>query len=171
MSESPRLCLIVAIAKNGVIGKDGGLPWRLPEDMKWFKETTMGKPILMGRNTWESLPKKPLPGRTNIVLTGQKDYVADGAVVVHDYEAAVEAAKQAAREAEADEVMIIGGAQVYKMALPDADRLYLTEVHAAIDGDTIFPDYDKGGWAETKRDDRQPEAGPAYSFVVLERKG
>jgi len=171
MSKAPRLCLIVAMAENRVIGKDGDLPWRLPEDMKWFKETTMGKPLIMGRNTWESLPRKPLPGRANIVLTGQKDYEAEGAIVVNDYQAAVEAAKRAALEAGGDEVMIIGGAQVYKVALADADRLYLTEVHAEIDGDTIFPEFERDNWREVRRDERQPEEGPAYSFVVLERKG
>jgi len=171
MSKAPRLCLIVAMAENRVIGKDGDLPWRLPEDMKWFKETTMGKPLIMGRNTWESLPRKPLPGRANIVLTGQKDYEAEGAIVVNDYQAAVEAAKRAALEAGGDEVMIIGGAQVYKVAVADADRLYLTEVHAEIDGDTIFPEFERDNWREVRRDERQPEEGPAYSFVVLERKG
>ncbi len=171
MSETPRLCLIVAMAENRVIGKDGDLPWRLPEDMKWFKETTMGKPLIMGRNTWESLPRKPLPGRANIVLTGQADYEAEGAIVVNDYGAAVEKAKQAAVEAGADEIMIIGGAQVYKAALANADRLYLTEVHAAIDGDTVFPEFERSDWRENSRNDRQPEEGPAYSFVVLERKG
>jgi len=169
MSEAPRLCLIVAMAENRVIGKDGDLPWRLPEDMKWFKETTMGKPLIMGRNTWESLPRKPLPGRANIVLTGQADYEAEGAIVVNDYGTAVENAKQAAVEAGADEIMIIGGAQVYKAALANADRLYLTEVHAAIDGDTVFPEFERSDWREISRNDRQPEEGPAYSFVVLER--
>ena len=165
-----RLCLIVAMAENGVIGKEGDLPWRLPEDLKWFKETTMGKPIVMGRNTWESLPRKPLPGRTNIVLTSQVDYAAEGALVVNDYASAMRCAMEAARETEATEVMIIGGAQLYKLALAFADRMYLTEVHADIDGDVTFPEFSRNDWLEISRERKAPEEGHAYSFVVMERK-
>jgi len=164
------LCLIVAMAENGVIGKDGDLPWRLPEDMKWFKQTTMGKPIIMGRNTWESLPRKPLPGRANIVLTGNASYEAEGAIVVNDFASAVQTAMDAARAAEVSEVMIIGGAQLYKMALGDVARMYVTEVHAKIEGDVAFPEFSREGWVETSRERKDPEEGHAYSFVVMERK-
>src|ERR1700733_4082023 len=121
------------MAENGVIGNKGGLPWRIPEDLRRFKEVTMGKPCIMGRRTWESLPRKPLPGRTNIVVTRDTSFSADGAVVAHSLEEAI------ARTHGAPEVAIIGGAELFKEAIPLANRIDLTEVHAEIEGDTRMP--------------------------------
>lgn len=155
--------LIVAVAANGVIGRDGDLPWRIPADLGFFKQTTMGKPIVMGRKTWESIGRA-LPGRTNIVLTRDRQFEAEGATVVADFEVALAAAGEAA------EVMIIGGAEVYAMALPHASRIYLTEVHAAPEGDTRLPEFSRDDWRETAREDHAAEDGtPAFSFVTLER--
>lgn len=157
------LTLIVAVADNGVIGRDGGLPWRLPGDLAHFKATTMGKPIVMGRKTWESLGR-PLPGRDNIVVTRDPAYVADGAAVAADLDAALAAA------GDAGEVMIIGGAEIYALALPRADRIHLTRVHASPEGDTHFPDLDLDRWREVAREDHDADGdSPAYSFVTLER--
>ena len=161
-----RLSLIVAIAENGVIGAGGGLPWRLPEDMKNFKALTLGKPVIMGRKTWESLPKRPLPGRQNIVISRKADYVAEGARVVADLDSALWAA------ANVDEVMIIGGAEIYALALPKADRIYLTEVAVRPQGDTVFPSFDRAAWRESSRAAHPAtESAPAYSFVMLDRAG
>ena len=148
---------VLARADNGVIGRDGGLPWRLPGDMRRFKELTMGKPVVMGRKTWDSLPKKPLPGRENIVVTRDASFRADGAVVVH--------ALGDALAREADEICIIGGAEIYAQALPHATRIHLTEVHGDIDGDTRMPGFDPGAWRETAREDHE-----SYSYVTLERR-
>lgn len=157
------LSLIVAVAKNGVIGRGGDLPWRIPADLGFFKQTTMGKPIVMGRKTWESIGR-PLPGRTNIVITRDPHYEASGAAVVGDLEMALVAA------GDAPEVMIIGGAQVYAKALPRATRVYLTEVHARPDGDTHLPEFSKAEWREIAREDHVAEGEtPAFSFVTLER--
>lgn len=158
-----RISLIVAVAENGVIGRDGDLPWRIAADLKFFKETTTGHPIVMGRKTHQSIGRA-LPGRTNIVITRDPDFAGDDIVVVGDLEAALAAA------GDAGEVMVIGGAQIYELALPRADRVYLTEVHIAADGDTRFPDLDRGLWRETARVDHPADGGtPAFSFVTLER--
>lgn len=137
-----KVTLVVAIAENGVIGRDGGLPWRLSTDMKRFKATTMGKPLVMGRKTWESFPKRPLPGRHNIVITRDRNYRAEGADVVSSLEDAL----ALARADGAAETCIIGGGQVYEQALPRADRLDVTHVLAAIGGDTRFPAIDPETW-------------------------
>jgi dihydrofolate reductase len=158
----PPLCLVVARAANGVIGADGGLPWRLPEDLKRFKQITMGKPCIMGRKTWESLPKKPLPGRRNIVVTRQAGYAAEGATVVPSFEAALEAA---ARE-HPPEIMVIGGAGIFAAALPLAGRVYLTEVHADPGGDVCLAAFDPQVWQEKARE----SAGSTHSYVTLERR-
>ena len=160
-----KLSLIAAMADNRVIGHENRLPWHLPADLQHFKAITLGKPVLMGRKTWESIGR-PLPGRTNIVITRDTGYVAEGCVVAHSLEEAVRAAGEAA------EVMVIGGAQLYRQALPLADTLYLTLVHAEIRGDTRFPAWQPGEWRETARidheaDDRNPHA---YSFITLERQ-
>ncbi len=158
------LSLIVAVAENGVIGRDGALPWRLPGDMAFFKATTMGKPIVMGRKTWESLGR-PLPGRENIVITRDTSYLAEGAVVVNGLDAALEHA------GDVPEIMIIGGAQIYEAALPIVRRIYLTRVHASPSGDTFFPDLNWEGWEEVAREDHEAEGDtPAFSFVTLERR-
>ena len=167
---SLRLAMMAAKAANNVIGRDNKLPWYLPNDLKYFKQVTLGKPIIMGRNTWESL-KRPLPGRTNIVITRQADYLAEGGKVVATLDQALELAENVALIDGRDEVVVIGGAQIYELALPRADRLYLTEVHAEVHGDTFFPEIEAGRWREIARDDFQAE-GPNpydYSFVVYDR--
>ena len=159
-----KISIVVAMAANRVIGRDKQLPWHLPADLKHFKETTMGKPILMGRKTWESIGR-PLPGRTNIVITRDEDYVAPGCVVVHSIEAALQAA------GEVDEVMVIGGAEFYRQVLPQADTIYLTRVHRGFEGDTRFPELDEAEWEEVGRIDcKADEKNPhAYSFIRLDR--
>jgi dihydrofolate reductase len=132
--------LVVAMAENGVIGRDGGLPWRLSTDMKRFKSDTMGKPVIMGRKTWESMPRRPLPGRRNIVVTRSADYVAEGADVVRSLDEALRLA------GEAEEICVIGGGEIFGQALPLADRLNVTHVLAEIDGDTHFPPIDLEVW-------------------------
>lgn len=167
MSE-PIVALIVAVAENGVIGKEGRLPWRISEDMKWFKEKTLGKPSVMGRKTWESLPKRPLPGRTSIVVTRERNYKAEGGVVAHSLD---EALAIAAREA-APEIMILGGAEIYRAALPKAGRIYLTSVHGEFDGDTHFPAIERRDWSETIVGvySSSLERPIGYSFIILDRK-
>lgn len=165
-----RLALMVAKSANNVIGRNNKLPWYLPNDLKYFKAVTMGKPIIMGRKTWESLGK-PLPGRTNIVITRQSEYVAEGAKVVPDLQAALDMAENIALIEGQDEVVVIGGGEIYALALPRADRLYVTEVHAEIDGDAWFPEFDASEWQEAGREDFYA-SGPNpydYSFVLLSR--
>ena len=159
-----RIVLIAALDRNGLIGRDNDLPWRLPADLGHFKRHTLGKPILMGRRTWESLGK-PLPGRHNIVVTRDPGYRAEGATVVDSLDAALAAA------GEAEEVMVIGGAAFYRAMLPRADRLLLTRIDAAFDGDTWFPEIDPDAWRETEREAHAPdERNPyPYAFVTLER--
>lgn len=166
-----KLSMIVAVAENGVIGRNNALPWYLPNDLKYFKQTTMGKPVIMGRKTYESIGK-PLPGRTNIVITRQADYQPEGVKVVSSVEAARELAESVCLIDGQEEAMIMGGAEIYALALPHTDRLYLTEVHADVDGDAFFPEYDKSLWQEVAREDFAAE-GPNpynYSFVVYEAK-
>src|SRR6187549_1889685 len=141
MSE---IVLVVAIAQNGVIGNDGAIPWHISEDMKRFKALTMGHTIVMGRKTWDSLPRKPLPGRINVVVTRQKDWQAEGAVVAPSLGQATSGTSGT--------VMVIGGAEIYERALPLASRIELTEVHQNFDGDTRF-ELDRGGWREAARED------------------
>lgn len=159
-----KLTLIVAVADNGVIGRQNELPWRLPEDLKRFKALTMGKPIVMGRKTFESIGK-PLPGRTNIVVSRQAGLSLPGCVVVDSLAAALAAAGHV------DEVMIIGGGEIYRQALAQADCVQLTEVHAAIEGDARFPALDAQQWRQIAREDYPADErhAHAYSFVTLER--
>jgi dihydrofolate reductase len=159
-----KISIVVAMDANGVIGRNNELPWYLPADLQHFKKTTMGKPILMGRKTWESIGR-PLPGRTNIVITRDSDYQADGCVVVNSIDAAMAAA------GEQDEVMVIGGAEFYRQVLPRADTLYLTRIHASFDGDTVFPELHAPDWREVERSDQSAdEKNPHdYSFIRLER--
>jgi dihydrofolate reductase len=163
-----KISLIVAMAQNRVIGRDNRMPWHLPEDLRYFKRITLNKPVVMGRNTFESIGK-PLPQRTNIVITRNPGYRIDGAVVVNSLEAAL----QTCRELEAEEAMVIGGAQIYAQALPMADRLYLTEVAAVIDGDASFPDFDRTRWQEVGRESyKATDNNPYdYAFLVLEKSG
>ena len=161
--EKPRISLVVAIARNGVIGRDNDLAWRISSDLKRFKALTMGKPILMGRKTWDSIGR-PLPGRRSLVLTRDRSLAIPGATVVHDWDTALTAAGD-------DELMVVGGAEIYKLALPRADRLHLTEVDAAPEGDAYFPPFDRSAFRETLREAH--EAGErdefAFRFVDLER--
>ncbi|WP_205944495.1 dihydrofolate reductase [Pelagibius litoralis] len=175
MSEIP-LALILARGENGVIGREGGLPWHLSGDLKFFKAQTLGKPVVMGRKTFQSIGR-PLPGRPNLVISRDPAFRPEGAEVFPDLAAALARARDLAAEMPAEgprrEIMIIGGGQIYAMTLPLAERLYLTEVHAAPDGDTFFPDLDPAEWRELERE-RQASPGegqPAFSFVILERRG
>ena len=168
----PQLVLVVARARNGVIGRDGDLPWRLRSDLQRFKALTLGKPCIMGRRTWDSLPLKPLPGRLNLVLSRDESFEARGAVVCTTLDEAVEIARETAEEDGVDEVCIIGGTALFGMALPRAKRLYLTEVEAEPEGDATFPTFDEGAWKEISS-----EAFPAgekddhaFVFRVLERR-
>jgi dihydrofolate reductase len=164
------IVMIAAVAENGVIGRDNAMPWRLSSDLAYLKRMTMGKPIIMGRKTWESFPKRPLPGRPNLVVTRDKGYDAPGAEVFASVDAALARAEALARELGVDEAMVLGGAQIYEALLKRATRIYLTEVHASPEGDTRFA-FDRTGWREVSRE--RHEAGEkdsaAYSFVVLER--
>ncbi|WP_295555489.1 dihydrofolate reductase [uncultured Hyphomicrobium sp.] len=144
-----RISLIVAVAENGVIGAGGRLPWKLSADLKTFRRLSMGKPIIMGRKTFQSL-KGPLDGRDNIVLTTDPFFEADGVSVVNSFADALTLARTLALTRGADEVIVMGGAEVYKLALPHAERLYWTTVHASPDGDTLFPDVDLSDWVETE---------------------
>ena len=164
------LSLIVARARNGCIGRDNKLPWYLPNDLKYFKQVTMGKPIIMGRRTWESL-KKALPGRTNIVVSGQKNYQAEGARVVSSLKEGLALAESIGLIDGVDEVVVIGGALIYAEALPLVKRMYVTEVHADVAGDAFFPAFDRSSFREVGREDfsAEPPNEYDYSFVVYER--
>ena len=160
-----RISLIVALARNRVIGRDNQLPWRLSADLQHFKGLTMGKPIVMGRKTYESIGR-PLPGRTNIVVTRDSSFSAEGCRVVHSIDEALVAAGGA------DEVMIMGGENLYSQLLPRADRLYLTEVQAEVSGDAWFPEFDQTQWQELERESHRADEKNEfdYDFVVLTRR-
>jgi len=158
--------LIVAVSDNGVIGRAGGLPWRLPADLSRFKRLTMGHHMVMGRRTWESIGCRPLPGRPTIVVTRNGSYSADHARVAHTLGDAL------ALAAGDDEVFIAGGEEIYRMALLLADRIHLTRIHAEVEGDTRFPDFEESEWSVVfeehhEADERNPHP---YSFLVYERK-
>ncbi|HEY1426728.1 MAG TPA: dihydrofolate reductase [Caulobacteraceae bacterium] len=163
----------LARASNGVIGRGGALPWRLGADMRRFRALTAGKPVIMGRKTWESLPERfrPLPGRLNIVLSRRPEYEAPGAVVCENWTEALEIAHEQAAEDGKDEICVIGGADLFALALPRAARIYLTEVSGEPEGDVVMPPIDETGWREVTRE--AVPAGPddAYPtvFRVLER--
>jgi dihydrofolate reductase len=166
------IALVVARARRGVIGRDGGLPWRLSADLRRFKALTLGKPVIMGRKTWDSLPTRPLPGRTNIVLTRDGSFVAQRAVVCETFADAVDIAREQAAEDGADEVCVIGGAALFALALPKARRLYLTEVEADVPGDVHFPPFDEADWTEVSREAVPADERNEYAtmFRVLERR-
>jgi dihydrofolate reductase len=170
-SPAPRImiALIVARAENGVIGVDGKLPWHISEDLKFFKKQTIGKPIIMGRKTYASIGK-PLPRRTNIVVTRDVNWTAEGVVVAHDVPTALALGYEDAHRTGVDEVMVIGGAEIYAQALPNAQRIYLTEVHRAYAGDTKL-ELDLAGWDETRRAPYKNDTPgePDFSFVTYER--
>ena len=159
----PRLTLVVAYSDNRAIGRDNALPWKLPGDLAHFKRTTLGSPIIMGRKTWESLGR-PLPGRINVVVSRNAQYAAQGAVVVPTLADAVRACGDVA------DAYVIGGAQIYAQAIPLAQRLIATEVHAQVDGDAFFPELPAGQWQEVSREPKPAENGYAYDFVVYERQ-
>lgn len=167
----PHLAIVVARAANGVIGRDGDLPWRLKSDLTLFKANTLGKPIIMGRKTWDSLPRKPLPGRMNVVLTRDQSFEPEGAVACETWMEAVQMAKEQAADDGVDEVCVIGGQALFELALPKAKRLYLTEVAAKVEGDVHFPTFDQSAWREVRREAHPASDGDDHAFVfrVLER--
>jgi dihydrofolate reductase len=168
--SDPRIALVVAMGENGAIGKDGDVPWRLSTDFRHFRKVTLGKPVIMGRRTFESLGRV-LDHRVNIVLSRDPAYVAPGAVMANSLKAGIEEAHRAAEAAGVDEVMVIGGEEIFREILPAARRIYLTEVHASPEADTWFPQWDRSQWREVSREKHAP--GPkdehAFSFVLLER--
>jgi dihydrofolate reductase len=170
MSDTISHSIIVAMCENRVIGRDGGMPWHLPGDLKYFKSITMAKPIIMGRRTFQSIGR-PLPGRSNIVITRDNSYAPEGVTVVHTLDDALAEAETQARNAGLDEIMIIGGGQIYAESLARADKIYLTEIHATIDGDTVFPELPPAEWREVSRvsDPDSKQGDPRCSFVILER--
>ena len=163
-----RLALIVAMTPAGVIGRAGSLPWHLPSELQFFKRTTMGKPIIMGRKTYESIGR-PLPGRTNIIISRNPAFQADGCQVFTSLEAALDAARKLTPESEA---MLIGGAELYQQALPLANRIYLTLVEAELEGDTYFPKLDSSEWREVQRESFPADERHAYAHtrIFLERR-
>ncbi|MEX2126877.1 MAG: dihydrofolate reductase [Xanthobacteraceae bacterium] len=171
MSGAPRLVLVAAVADNGVIGRDGELPWWLPGDLKHFKALTLGKPVLMGRRTFGSIGR-PLPGRSNIVLTRDPAFWADGVHVVPSLDEGLKVAAAEATRLNAAEIAVIGGSALYSATLPHADRMYLTEVHATPEGTTHFPAFERSEWSEVAREGPLQGAGElySYSFVTLDRR-
>lgn len=165
MTTVPKLSLIVARARNGIIGVDGDLPWRLSSDLKFFKHTTLGKPVLMGRVTWESLPF-PLPGRPNLVLTRNPDYRAPKAEVFTDITAMIGRGYELAGELNVDEVMLIGGAKLYASLLKFCDRMYITEVDVEIEGDAYFPEFDPNEWTVASETPYSKGERDDYPFTV-----
>ncbi|PCJ32256.1 MAG: type 3 dihydrofolate reductase [Gammaproteobacteria bacterium] len=159
-----KIALIVATDEQGLIGKENDLPWKLSADLEYFRHTTMGKPIIMGRNTHESIGRA-LPGRTNIIVTSDKDYQVEGCVVVHSIEQALQQCN------EVEEVIIMGGASLYTQFLPKADKLYLTLVHAQLEGDTWFPEWDEKQWTQLSRENHLADEknNHDYSFIIYQR--
>jgi len=168
------LALIASVARNGVIGSDNGLVWHEPDDKRWFRQQTMGCPVVMGRKTWDSLPARfrPLPGRANVVVTRQPVWAADGAQVAHSLPDALALARRSATTSGAAQVFVIGGAQLYAHALPLADTLLLTEIDADLPGDTHFPPWQCSDFVEESRDPRHSAGPPAcsYAFVTYRRR-
>ena len=159
------ISLIAAMDKNRVIGKDGKLPWHMPKDMKFFRDTTKGKTVIMGRKTYESIGR-PMPNRINIIITRDNDYKVEGCIVVHSIDEALKAAGNV------EEVMVIGGSQIYKEFLPKANRIYLTKIDAEVEGDTYFPEFEIEGWKEVSYEEHERDAENEYdyAFIVLEKK-
>jgi len=165
------LSCIAAMSENRVIGKDGGLPWRLPSDLAWFKRNTLGHPIVMGRRTWESVGSRPLPGRTSVMVTSRRDYdVPPGVLTAPSLD---EALARSEGEPGSDEVFVVGGGVLFEEAVPRADRLYLTTVHANVEGDTWFPPLDETAWKLVLEESRSADARNAYAhtFRVYHRAG
>ena len=160
-----KLAIIVATDQKNLIGKDNDLPWKLSADLQYFRRVTMGKPLIMGRNTHESIGRA-LPGRKNIIVTSDLNYQAEGCCVVHSLEQAIKECDNA------EEVMVMGGASLYTQLLPQADRLYLTQVHASLEGDAWFPDWQHSDWNEVSREDHSADEKNeySYSFIIYERR-
>ncbi len=174
-----KIAMIAAVAENNAIGINNKMPWYLPGDLRYFKAVTMGKPIIMGRKTFESL-RKPLPGRTNIVITRDENYHFEGIRVVHSLKDALSLAEDVALIDGVQELMVIGGAEIYRQALPQAERLYLTKVYQSFEGDAFFPEIDKSQWQEIAREDHEgqknnksdrtdDEQQLTYSYLVLDK--
>lgn len=168
MTHTARIAYVVAMDENRLIGRDNDLPWRLPDDMSWFRRQTIGKPCIMGRKTYDSLPGRfrPLPGRLNIVVTRNRQYEAPGAIVVHSVEDALMAA------GDVEEIIIVGGADLFRRLFPVVDRLYLTRVHGVVEGDVYFPEFDPAHWLETYREEHAADDRHAFAFTwyILDRK-
>jgi len=167
---TPKISLIAAVGENGVIGKGSEMPWRIKSEMQYFKRTTQGHPVVMGRKSFESLGK-PLPGRANIIISRNPDYRIDGCVTVTSLDEGLAAARDIAARDGIDEIFIGGGSEIYRQTLPAADRLYLTEVHLAPEGDIRFPAFDRTEWREVKREFHAAKEGESadYTITVLER--
>ncbi len=166
-----QLAIIVAAATNGAIGIDNKLPWHLPEDLQYFKRTTMGKPIIMGRKTFDSIGK-PLPGRANIVVTRQTDWSHSGVSVAGSLDEALAIASSQVSDTSVNEAMLIGGAELYRHALALTDRIYLTKVHTTVDGDAFFPAIDESQWVQVSSERHESNGEPplGYEFCLLERR-
>ncbi len=164
-----RVSIIVAFSRNFAIGLDNGLPWHLPEDLKNFKTLTMGKPIIMGRKTFESIGRA-LPGRTNIVVTRKRYWASCDVLVAHNFEQALSAAKADCLEDGKDELMIIGGEEIYRAAIPLATRMYITEIDIDVAGDAFFPKFDTNDWREIGRRRGESCIDHVYNFIIMERR-
>lgn len=162
------ISLVVAASRNGVIGREGGLPWHISSDLKLFKQITLGKPVIMGRKTWDSLPRKPLPGRSNIVISRKLDFYAAGAQAAKN----VDEALRLASVDEPPEVAVIGGGEIYRLFWPIVDQIYLTEVDLEVEGDTVFPKLNSAEWdlLEATQYDRGPDDSAGFTLKVLKRK-
>ncbi len=167
----PRLSIILARARNGIVGREGGLPWKLSRDLKQFRELTIGKPVIMGRKTFASIGK-PLPGRHNIIITRDHCFKAQGCDVVYDFEAAMDIAVAQAGKSGSDEIFVIGGPQIYRLALEKVQRIYLTEIELDAKGDVLMAPFDQDTWLEISRKRFEPEGDDSatFSFVVLDRR-
>ena len=170
MTDNIKIAMIAAVPTNSIIGADGDMPWYLPSDFKHFKATTMGKPMVMGRKQFETVGK-PLPGRTNIVVTRQKGYQPDGVLVINDFDAAIDHAKTIAKADRHDEIMIIGGGEIYALGMPLADRLYITHIDLEPEGDTVFPEIGDE-WEEIERPQVVPSEKDTatYSICVYQKR-
>ena len=167
-----RICIVVAMAENRTIGRAGDLPWRISADLKQFKELTVGHPVIMGRNTFQSIGR-PLADRTNIIITRNREFETDGVEITHSLDSALDLGRDIAIHNGVDDVMVAGGGAIYAIALAEANRVYMTEVHRAYDGDTVFPELDDNIWQVISRERHEPEThnGPAFSFLVIDKSG
>lgn len=170
MSKAMKISIVVAVAENRAIGLNNGLPWRLSSDLKYFKKTTLNHPIVMGRKTFESIGR-PLPGRDTIVVTKQKNWSSDNVKVASSLEDALRLGEESASSRGVDEIMVIGGADLYGQVLPACSRLYLTEVHSVVQGDAFFPEWNSQEWVEVSRTRYEADNDNThpYSFVILNR--